>query len=104
MSSFQNTKQFFVELTDLSKDALHVYVGLGVMLLVVILFRKSLADWRPIAAVAVASVAGEIWDLLVAFNHDEPISWNANWKDVWNTIFWPTMLFVLARFSKVLKR
>ncbi len=104
MTLFQTVKQFLVDLTDLSKDALHIHVGLAVMLAVMILFRKSLADWRPIVAVAVASVAGEIWDLLDAFNHDEPISWNANWKDIWNTMFWPTVLFILARFTRVLKR
>jgi hypothetical protein len=104
MSPFQNAKLILVEATNLSKDALHIYVGLGVMLLVVILFKKSLSDWRPLAAVAVASVAGEVWDLIDTFNHGTEPSWNANWKDIWNTMFWPTILFGLARFTRVLKR
>ncbi|HEY9554521.1 hypothetical protein [Allosphingosinicella sp.] len=64
MSVFQDAKLVLVQATDLSKDALHVYVGLGVMLLVAILLRRPLRDWRPPAAVALAAVAGEIWDVL----------------------------------------
>jgi hypothetical protein len=104
MSIFQSAKLFLVEATDLSKDALHIYVGLGVMLLVVILFRKSLADWRPLAAVALAAVAGEVWDVIDTLSHGGTPRWSLNGKDVWNTMFWPTILFGLARFTRILKR
>ena len=104
MSIFQSAKIFLSEVTSLGKDALHIYVGLAVMLLVMIALKKPLGDWRPIAAVALASVAGEIWDVIDTFSHGGTPKWNANWKDVWNTMFWPTILFGLARFTKVLKR
>jgi hypothetical protein len=104
MSPFQSAKIMLSEVTNLGKDALHIYVGLGVMLLVAISFKKSLGDWRPIAAVALASVAGEIWDVIDTYSHGRTPRFDANWKDVWNTMFWPTMLFALARFTKVLKR
>jgi hypothetical protein len=104
MSAFQSTKIFLSEVTNLGKDALHIYVGLAVMLLVVVALKKPLSDWRPIAAVALASVAGEIWDVIDTFSHGGTPKWNANWKDVWNTMFWPTVLFGLARFTKILKR
>ena len=104
MSFFQSAKMFLVEATNLGKDALHIYVGLGVMLLVVIVFRKSLADWRPLAAVALAAVAGEMWDVIDTLSHGGTPRWSLNGKDVWNTMFWPTILFGLARFTRVLKR
>ena len=104
MSGFQRAKLFLVEATNLSKDALHVYVGLGVMLMVVILFKKPLRDWRPLAAVLVAALAGEIWDLIDTFAHGGRPRWHGNWKDIWNTMFWPSVLFGLARFTRVLKR
>ncbi|WP_324749440.1 hypothetical protein SH591_12735 [Sphingomonas sp. LY54] len=104
MSIFQSAKLFLVETTDLSKDALHIYVGLGVMLLVVIVLRKSLADWRPLAAVALAAVAGEVWDVIDTLSHGGTPRWSLNGKDVWNTMFWPTILFGLARFTRILKR
>ena len=104
MSSFQQAKLFLVEATDLSKDALHIYVGLGVMLIAAILMRRSLRDWRSLAVVALAAVAGEVWDVIDTLSHGGTPRWSLNWKDVWNTMFWPTVLFVLARFTKVLKR
>ena len=104
MSILQSAKLVLMEVTSLSKDALHIYVGLIVMLVVVIGFRRSLADWRPIAAVALASVAGEIWDVVDTYSHGGSPRWDANWKDIWNTMFWPTSLFLLARFTRVLKR
>lgn len=93
-----------MEASNLGKDALHVYVGMAVMLLVVIGFKRSMGDWRPLAAVAFASVAGEVWDVIDTFSHGGTPRWDANWKDIWNTMFWPTILFGLARFTRVLKR
>ena len=104
MSALQSAKLVLMDATDLAKDALHIYVGLGVMLIVAIAFKRSLSDWRPLAAVALASVAGEIWDVVDTFAHGATPRWNANWKDIWNTMFWPTVLFGLARFTRVLKR
>ena len=104
MSVLQQAKLFVMEVTHLAKDALHIYVGLGVMFAVAILLRKSLKDWQPIAAVLLAAVAGEVWDVIDTFAHGGTPRFDANGKDVWNTMFWPTILFLLARFTKVLKR
>jgi cell shape-determining protein MreD len=104
MSWLQSTKILVMEATNLGKDALHIYVGLAVMLAVVILLKKSLADWRPLAAVLLAALAGEIWDVIDTFSHGGRPRFDANWKDVWNTMFWPTVFFLLARFTRVLKR
>jgi hypothetical protein len=104
MSPLQTAKLVLVEATSLGKDALHIYVGLAVMLAVVIAFKKPLSDWRPILAVALASVAGELWDIIDTFSHGGRPRWSGNSKDIWNTLFWPTVLFLLARFTRVLKR
>lgn len=104
MSVFQSAKLFLLDVTDLSKDALDVYVGLGVMLLVVILLRRSLADWRPLAAVALVALAGELWDFFDTWMHGGNPRVSLDAKAIWNTMFWPTVLFLLARFSRVLKR
>ena len=104
MSPLQSAKLVILDATNLGKDALHIYVGLGVMLLVAVALKRSLGDWRPLLAVAIAALAGEIWDVFDTWAHGGSPRWNANWKDVWNTMFWPSVLFVLARFTKVLKR
>lgn len=104
MSIFQSAKIALLQVTHLSKDALHVYVGLTVMLSVAILLKRSLADWRPLAAVALASIAGELWDVIDTFDLGTRQKWSGNWKDICNTMFWPAILFGLARFTRVLKR
>jgi hypothetical protein len=104
MNVLQSAKAFVLEATDLSKDALHIYVGLGVMLLVVIAFRKPMSDWRPLAAAGLAAVAGELWSVFDTFMHGGAPKWSGDWKGIWNTMFWPTILFGLARFTRVLKR
>ena len=104
MSVLQSGKIMLMQASGLSKDALHVYVGLGVMLLGAILLRRGLGDWRLVVAVAFAALAGEAWDLVDTLVAGEPVRPRANWKDVWNTLFWPVVLFVLARFTRVLKR
>jgi cell shape-determining protein MreD len=104
MSMFQQAKLVAMEVTHLGKDALHVHVGLALMLLTAIVFRKSLRDWLPLAAALLAALAGEIWDLIDAFAHGQTLRWNASAKDVVNTFFWPLILFLLARFTRLLKR
>ena len=104
VSVFETAKGIAMEATNLGKDALHIHVGMIVMLLVVLVWKKPLSDWRPLAAVALASVAGEIWDVIDTLSHGGKPRWNANWKDVWNTMLWPSVLFGLARFTKVLRQ
>ena len=104
MSFLQSSKIMLMQATGLSKDALHVYVGLAVMLIGAMLLRRGLGDWRLLIAVAVAALAGEAWDLIDTLIEGEPVRLRANWKDVWNTLFWPSVLFALARFTRVLKR
>lgn len=104
MSPFQSTKHWLVTAFGLPKDALHIYVGLGVFLAVAALFRLSLRDWRCLAAVLVVALAGETWDLSDSWADGETLQWGASWHDLWNTIFWPLILFGFARWTSVLRR
>jgi cell shape-determining protein MreD len=104
MGILQGARRAAFEAANLSSDALHISVGLGVMLLVAVILRKSLRDWQPLAAVLLAALAGEIWALIDGFAHGGSPKWGVNWKDVVTTMFWPAVLFGLARFTRVLKR
>jgi hypothetical protein len=103
MSGFQSSKTWLIELVGLSKDALHIYVGLTVFLLTALVFRLPLRDWRPLAAVFLVAVVGEIWDLFERLGPGDRPFWAANWHDIWNTMFWPLVLFLLARSPRLLK-
>jgi len=95
----QRIKLAIVELTGLSKDTLHVYVGLGVFLAVAAVSPRRLRSIVPLLAVAAVAVAGEIVDLW----HDRSSvgywRWEASLRDMLNTLFWPTVIWLLARFS-----
>jgi hypothetical protein len=101
---FQSGKLWLQDLVGLSKDALHIYVGLAVFLLALALLRAPLRDWRPVAAVFAVALTGEVWDLIEWTTRGRPVQWPNHWHDLWNTCFWPLVLFALARWTEVLKR
>ena len=89
---------------SLGKDALRVHIALAVFLVAAIVLRRPIGDWRPLAAVALASVAGPLWGLIDGFMHNGAPRWSADWPAVATMMFWPAVLFGLARFTKVMKR
>lgn len=104
MSDFQLLKLQLVSLAGLAKDALHIYVGLAVFLLAAWLLRRPLRSFVPLGAVIAVALAGEAWDLLDTARAGQRLSWWRSWHDVWNTAFWPAVLFLLARYTRLLKR
>ena len=104
MSGFQQAKVALAQWAGLPKDALHIYVGLAIFLLAAALLRAPLRSWKPIAAVLLAALAGEAWDILETRQAGQRIRWDRNWHDIWNTCFWPAALFLLARDTSLLRR
>ena len=104
MSPFQHAKIALGHLLGLPKDALHIYVGLAVFLAAAALLRRPLGSWAPIAAVLAVALAGEAWDLIETRGAGATPHWDRNWHDVWNTCFWPAVLFLLARYTRLLSR
>ena len=103
-ATFQTVKLAIVSATSLSKDALHVHVGLGIFLLVCLLWRRPLdSPWAMLAALA-AALLGEAIDMrhdLASFGHWR---WKASVHDIVNTAFWPFVLFGLARWTPLFGR
>jgi hypothetical protein len=82
---------------DLSKDALHIFIGLAVMLGFALLTGVSLRSWRPWLAVLAATVLGEILDLWDYLPAAALWRWMSSLHDLVVTLFWPTILMILAR-------
>ncbi len=103
-STFFEVKQRIVDVTGLVRDTLHLHFGLALMFLVALVFRKSLRSPWPLLAVVFFAALGEFLDR--RDNIAESGVWNRHesLKDFCNTIFWPSVLLLLARFSNVLKR
>ena len=102
-STTQTVKLFLVSLTGLSKDALHVHVGLGTMFGAAMIFRREFRSLLPWLVVLGAALCGEMLDM-----YDDLISpgywrWEMSVHDIANTLFWPTVLLVLARAGVLMR-
>jgi cell shape-determining protein MreD len=99
-TTFQSLKLAIIAASQLSRDALHVYVGLGTFLAAAFLFRRSIRSYLPLVAVLVVAMLVEAVDLrddLVTRGH---MRWLASAHDLVNTLFWPTILLLLARHTR----
>ncbi len=96
MSAFQDWKLQLMELTALSKDALHIYIGLACFLSVALLARRGLAAPQAWWAVLALACLGEWLDLRSINGPWAPEIYWASLHDLINTLFWPTVLYLLA--------
>ena len=77
-----------------SEDLLHVHAGLLIFFAAALLFRRRMRSRIPVGLVWLFALANELRD---AFS---PIPRPSRWEvpvDVVNTVFWPALLFLLAR-------
>lgn len=97
-TAFQALKITLVGATGLSKDALHIYIGLALFLAVRLAWRQR-GGWMLawLAALAIA-LGGEWFDLRGQGLNDALRPDSAHWHDLWNTMFWPTLLALVGRW------
>jgi hypothetical protein len=101
VSLFQEAKGWFVVHTGLAKDALHLYVALGVLFGACALFGWRIGSWRPWALVLLAAVGGELWDIYDRTRIGKAQALAGNWHDIWNMMLWPTVVTLLARAGRL---
>ena len=97
-SLFGERKATLVELSGLDKDALHIYFGLALFLLVRLFWRWRggwVVAWLAVLAMA---VGGEWLDLTREMSDSVIQPDAAHWHDIWNTMFWPTVLLLVGRW------
>lgn len=101
-SAVQAAKLAIVAFTGLAKDALHIYVGLAVFLLILALWPGSRRTWWPLLLVLLVAVGGELLDLLDDLASLGYWRWGASLHDVLNTAFWPAALSGVMRWTSLL--
>lgn len=92
----QLLKIYLLDLTGLSRDALHVYAGLTVFVAVRLLWRWRggwFAAW--LAALGLA-LSIEWLDIRAFGDPGTPQPDPNNWHDIWNTMVWPTVLLLFG--------
>ncbi len=99
MSDYQSFKLLLLDFLPLSKDAVHVYIGLAVLLVWVAGLRRPLGAWTslvPVFAVALLMETVDLVDDLRWLGHPR---WSASLHDLVNTTFWPVVLVITARLG-----
>jgi len=98
---YQAAKLWAMAVTGLDKDALHIHVALILFLAVAVIGRWPLRSWRPWLAVLAACVVGELLDMHANLVDAGQWDWRASRHDLVNTMVWPTILTLLARFGRL---
>jgi hypothetical protein len=81
----------------LSKDAIHIYVGVVCLLVSVLVFRLPLSSWKALILGLIVAAIMESLDLrddLASFGH---FRWAASLKDLVNTNLIPLLIVLLAK-------
>ena len=102
-SKYQLFKLRVLDVIPVSKDAAHVYVGMGCLLLALLIFRAPLRSYWALLPGLIAALTMEVFDLrddLVSVGH---FRWAASMKDVVNTNLLPLVLVTVARRGLIRK-
>ncbi len=99
-SLYQELKLTILSLLQLSKDAVHIHLGLFVFFLFLLLFRKNPSDLRMVIPVAIVACSMEALDLYHDFQSFGYFHWRASIHDIINTTFWPVSIVFMAKAVK----
>ncbi len=88
------------ELLGITKDALHIHIGLAIFLAVALVFRRSLASWVPWLALLAFELANELMDIFHSHAGTIGFELGDSLKDILNTMFWPSVVVIIARWQK----
>ena len=97
-SLFEAQKLSVIETSGLAKDALHIYFGLALFLAARLVWRWRggwLVAWLAVLAMA---CGGEWLDMTAEAGRSAIQPDPAHWHDIWNTMFWPTILLLVGRW------
>ena len=100
---YQEFKLRVVELTGLSKDAIHVYVGLFVFFSFIAVARKGKVEPIALIPVLLVAVSMEIVDLYDNYRTMDSMYWGNSVHDLVNTAFWPVVIVLLVKFNQAFK-
>ena len=105
---FHTFKRIIIHLTDLEKDALHIYVGVGVYLLSLFVLRQSVKrqSTRQVLALVITTgvaILGEVLDLVQNDMVLNSAGLGASIRDLINTCLLPYLLYALTRWTNIFR-
>lgn len=93
-------KQVIVDATAISRDGLHLLVGVGSLFFFAALTRRPISSPIPWLLLVGATLANEAYDLTNEIwpGRHRYFQWSESVHDFWNTMLAPTVLLLLASF------
>ena len=85
----------------LSKDAVHIYVGMLVFLCAVVVWKKGHIQPVCLLPVIVIAFGMEAFDLLDDWHSFGYLRWGASIHDIANTSLWPLVIVTLVKFRAI---
>ena len=104
MSEYQNAKLIILSILEISKDAIHIHIGLIVFFAAVVLWRKGAIDACCLVPVVIVASLMEMLDLrddYMSVDRIRMVAVTASIHDLLNTLFWPVIIVVLAWMRKL---
>jgi hypothetical protein len=97
VSPIQTFKLAIVDAVGLSKDAIHIYIGVACLLLAVTLGRRRLGSLGSLVPGLLVSIVLEAIDLTDDCLHRGLLIWGPSVKDIVNTNLIPTLFTLVVR-------
>lgn len=93
---FEGIKTLITSFSHIQRDALHIHVGLVLFLVLSGLFRGPRRFRYALLVTAGLCLLGEVFDTAHSVDIGRRILWFDSCKDVFNTLFWPVLLYLLG--------
>lgn len=104
MSAYQNAKLAILSISELSRDSIHIHIGLIVFFATAVLWRKGSIEAKCLIPVAIVASLMEILDLRDGYSnlgYVRMAAVTAGIHDLINTMFWPVVIVMLAWIGKL---
>ena len=98
LSKFEEMMSHIIHFTGLERDALHIYAGLTIYLIVALLHKRQLKSKWAIGVVVIVVIAIELFSARHDLFSDGIWRVGASLHDIINTIFWPMIIWLSVRF------
>jgi hypothetical protein len=100
-SAYQLLKLHFLQVVPLAKDAVHIYIGFGCLLLALLVLRRPLRSWWVLLPGLLVALGMELFDLRDDYVSLGRFRWAASLKDIVNTNAIPLVLVLLAKWRQI---
>jgi hypothetical protein len=98
---YEPAKQMIIDSLHLSKDAIHIYIGFGCLLVSVLVLRVTPSSHKVLILGILVSLGIEFLDLRNTLDYPQAIRWGGSAWDVLNTNAIPLLVVSLCRRAPI---